>query len=129
MYSKLYIKYYNFLNKRKSFDSMFNASCIVFFTQVVHVFLLVLIFSKLLKFEIPSFSDNRSINKLYFSPIAILWLYLTHTFFSSKLKNKDFEKKVNKMKITNLNFFTLIIMTILIPLFLVIILSGGKIWQ
>ena len=129
MYSKLYIKYYNFLNKRKSFDSMFNASCIVFFTQVVHVFLLILIFSKLLKFEIPSFSDNRSINKLYFSPIAILWLYLTHTFFSSKLKNKDFEKKVNKMKITNLNFFTLIIMTILIPLFLVIILSGGKIWQ
>ncbi len=129
MYSKLYIKYYNFLNKRKSFDSMFNASCIVFFTQVVHVFLLILIFSKLLKFEIPSFSDNRSINKLYFFPIAILWLYLTHTFFSSKLKNKDFEKKVNKMKITNLNFFTLIIMTILIPLFLVIILSGGKIWQ
>lgn len=128
MYTKLYLQYLNFLKLKKNIDPTFNASCIVFLSQCVHFFLGMLILSKLFDFKISSFSSDNSSNRLFFMPVAAIWLYLVHKTFSAKSKKVDF-KKEKIYELNNLQFLILVVVTILIPLYFIIILSGGQIWK
>lgn len=129
MYTTLYFKYYNFLKARKSNDPTFNTSCIIYLTQGIHFFFVALLLGKFLDFKIPSFSADNSTNKLLFFPIGIIWLYFVHKFFSSKLKRTNLEKISGVSELNTQKFIILIIVTILIPLYCIILLSGGQIWK
>lgn len=129
MYTNLYFKYYNFLKARKSNDPKFNASCIIYLTQVIHFFFVVLFLGKFLYFKIPSFSADNSTNKLLFFPIGIIWLYFVYKIFSSKLKRINLEKIPAVSELNTQKFLILMIVTILIPLYCIIFLSGGEIWK
>ena len=101
MYVFLYKKNYSYLKKNKNFDPIFNSSCLIFIIQGVHFFLLMLILSKLFLFEIFKFSSDNSINKLYFYPIGLLWLYLVFRYFKNKTTkfNNWSQKKVKGSEI------------------------------
>ncbi len=129
MYTALYLKFYNFLKSKKTIDPTFNTSCILFIMQLTHFFLVILLLSKMFHFKVPSLSNDNSTNKLLFYPISILWLYLTHKFFSSKLKRTNSEKISCVRDLNNLKFIILIFVTILLPLYGIIIISGGQIWK
>lgn len=123
MYVFLYKKNYSYLKKNKNFDPIFNSSCLIFIIQGVHFFLLMLILSKLFLFEIFKFSSDNSINKLCFYPIGLLWLYLVFRYFKNKTTNMKVETTSKKELIWYL------IILLFIPLYFIIILSGGQIWK
>lgn len=129
MYTSLYFKFYIFLKSKKSIDPSFNASCLIFIMQFIHLLLVILLLGDFFQFKIPSFNTNNSTNKLMFFPIGLLWLYFTHKFFSSKLKQTDLKKVKCVYELNNSKFFVLISGTILIPQYFIIVLSGGKIWK
>ena len=123
MYVFLYKKIYSYLKKNKNSDPIFNGSCLIFIMQGVHFFLLMLILSKLFLFEIFKFSSNNSINKLCFYPIGFLWLYLVFKYFKNKTTNIIVET------ITKKELIWYFIFLLIIPLYFIIVLSGGKIWR
>lgn len=129
MYTSLYFKFYNFLKSKKSNDPTFNASGLIFIMQLIHFLLVMLLLGKFFQFKVPSFSADNSTNKLMFFPIGILWLYFAHKFFSSKLKQTNLERISGVAELNTQKFVILMIVTILIPLYCIIILSGGQIWK
>ena len=123
MYIFLYKKIYSYYKLNKNFDPIFNSVCLVFITQVVHFFLLMLILSKIFLFKMYTFSSDSSINKLCFYPIGILWLYLVFRYFKKKTDTVKIETTTKK------ELLLYLIICLLIPLYFIIILSGGKIWK
>ncbi len=123
MYIFLYKKFYSYFKLNKNFDPIFNSVCLVFIIQGVHFFLLMLILSKIFLLEMYKFSSDNSVNKLYFYPIGIVWLYLNFRYFKKKTDIITVEKTSKK------ELFLYLLFCLLIPLYSVIILSGGKIWK
>jgi len=123
MYVFLYKKIYSYFKMNKNFDPIFNSACLVFIIQGVHFFLLMLILSKIFLLEIFKFSSDNSVNKFYFYPIGILWLYLVFRYFKKKTVTIKVEMTTKK------ELFFYLLFCLLIPLYLIIILSGGKIWK
>ncbi len=83
----------------------------------------MLILSKIFLLEIFKFSSVNSVNKLYIYPIGIVWLYLNFRYFKKKTDTITVEKTTKK------ELFLYLLFCLLIPLYSVIILSGGKIWK
>ena len=123
MYIFLYKKIYSYFKLNNNFDPIFNSVCLVFIIQGVHFFLLMLILSKIFLLEMLKFSSVYSINKLYFYPIGIVWLYLNFRYFKKKTDTITVEKTTKK------ELFLYLLFCLLIPLYSIIILSGGKIWK
>jgi hypothetical protein len=107
----------------KNLDPIFNSVCLIFIIQGVHFFLLMLILSKIFLFEMFKFSSDNSVNKLYFYPIGILWLYLVFRYFKKKTDTIKIETTTKK------ELFLYLLICLLIPLYFIIVLSGGKIWK
>ena len=63
------------------------------------------------------------LNKLCFYPIGLLWLYLVFRYFKNKTTNMKVETTSKKELIWYL------IILLFIPLYFIIILSGGQIWK
>jgi hypothetical protein len=127
MYSKLYFIIYAFFKAKKNHDPEFSTVGIVFISQIIHVFLLLLVVKHFIAFEIPKYSNDSAINKLAFFPIGIIWLIIVYYYFKNKIE-KMF-KRFNKVTLTNIQFAILIIFVIILPLYSVIILSGGEVWK
>jgi hypothetical protein len=123
MYIFLYKKIYSYFKLNKNFDPIFNSVCLVFIIQGVHFFLLMLILSRIFLLEMFKFSSVYSVNKLYFYPIGIVWLYLNFRYFKKKTDTITVEKTSKK------ELFLYLLFCLLIPLYFIIILSGGKIWK
>jgi len=123
MYIFLYKKIYSYFKLNKNFDPIFNSVSLVFIMQGVHFFLLMLILSRIFLFEMFKFSSDNSVNKLYFYPIGIVWLYLVFRYFKKKTTTIKVEK------ITKKELFLYLLFCLFIPLYGIIILSGGKIWK
>src|SRR5690554_1000440 len=127
MYNWLFFKVYGYYKSKDNDDPLFNSIGPVFFAQVVHVSLIVLVFSKIFHFEIPVLSTNSSINKILLLPLMGLWLVFIYFYYKSKSKSYDFDKSHPPISIYKLILIVFII--ILIPLYFVIRLSGGQIWR
>jgi hypothetical protein len=123
MYIFLYKKIYSYFKLNKNFDPIFNSVCLVFIIQGVHFFLLMLILSKIFLLEMYKFSSVNSVNKLYFYPIGIVWLYLIFKYFKKITQTIKIETTTKK------ELFLYLLFCLLIPLYFIIILSGGKIWK
>ncbi len=98
-----------------------------FFAQVVHISLLALIFSKIFDFRIPVFSSDNSTNKMLLLPFMGLFLILIFYYYKRKIKKytyTDNGKSINLFKL-----ILIVFLVVLIPLYLVIKLSGGEIWK
>jgi hypothetical protein len=119
----LYKKIYSYFKLNKNFDPIFNSVCLVFIIQGVHFFLLMLILSKIFLLEMYKFSSVNSVNKLYFYPIGIVWLYLIFKYFKKITQTIKIETTTKK------ELFLYLLFCLLIPLYFIIILSGGKIWK
>ena len=123
MYVFLYKKVYSYFKMNKNLDPIFNSVCLIFIIQGVHFFLLMLILSKIFLFEMFKFSSDNSLNKLYFYPIGILWLYLVFRYFKKKTDTIKIETTTKK------ELFLYLLICLIIPLYFIIVLSGGKIWK
>ena len=126
MYGKLYYAIYGYFKNKKNHDLLFNTSCLVFISQVIHFFILSLIVLKIFKMEFPKFSGDNSQNKLFFLPLAGIWIFILHKYFQNKLQ--ILEKKYKNKVFLN-NIYWIVILSIIIPLILLIKLSGGSIWK
>lgn len=126
MYGKLYYAIYGYFKKQKNHDPLFNTSCFVFISQVIHFFILSLIVLKIFKMEFPKFSGDNSQNKLFFLPLAGIWLFILHKYFQIKLQ--ILEKKYKNKVFLN-NIYWIVILSIIIPLILLIKLSDSSIWK
>jgi hypothetical protein len=127
MYNWFFYTLYNYFQNKKNYNPLFHSVALVAFAQVIHFCLLSLIIAKLVNFDLKSFSNENSINKLTIFPFALIWLYLIERHYKNKVENKNlkFSKKVYKL-------FELILISIIfifIPLFFLIKLSGGQIWK
>lgn len=129
MFSKLYFIYYSFLKSKKSFDPTFNAVSVVYLTQVIYFFVISILFGKVFGYGIPKFNSSGSINKILFLPFAILWFYFCFRYFRNSLLKSDLKKVLEKNKIGNAKVLVIFILTFIIPLYLLIILSGGQVWK
>ena len=103
MYTFIFRKIYSFFLSKKNHDPVFNASGLVFIMQLIHFFLLVKFFG----FKAYAFSSDSTINKLWFYPIGIVWLFLVFKFFNSKkdkLKgtNQPPRKKIERRVLINI---------------------------
>ncbi len=127
MYSKLYFIIYSFFKSKKNHDPVFNCACLVFIAQLVHVFLLLQGIKYLIDFDIPKYSSNSDTNKLAFFPIGIIWLIIVHYFFKNRIDKMS--KKYSIPVISKMKFIILLIIVIILPLYGVIKLSGGDVWQ
>ncbi|BCY27418.1 hypothetical protein [Flavobacterium okayamense] len=110
MYTFLYNKFFNFLKSKKSYDPEFNAIGLVFFIQIIHVFLLI----KLIGLKVPAFSKDYMTNKLMFIPFGAVWLYIVYLYFKRKTTQIKFEIVSQK------HFVILLIFSLLLPLILLI---------
>ena len=128
MYSWLFNGIYNFLNKKtKDIDPKFSASGIVFISQIAHFALIIMIIQHFADIELPRFSKESFYNKLGLFPIGIIWLILIHVFFK---KNFDkIQSKYGKKAFNRLQFLGLILISVLIPIYIAIKISGGQIWK
>lgn len=127
MYSWLFFKIYDYFKSRNNDDSVFNASLLVFFAQIVHVTVLLLSFSKIFSFDMPRFSTDNATNKLFIIPIVALWSVFVHIFYKRKVKKQELSNNINPIKLYQL--ILLIFVVIFIPLYIGIRLSGGQIWK
>lgn len=125
MYSRLYYNIYMFFKDKNNHDPSFNTAGIIFIAQVLHFFVVLMLISKILNFEIPTFSKDNSVNKLAFFPIATIWLILVHKFYEKKIELLMLKFKNKK----RYNVYLILLFFILIPLLLVIKLSGGVLWR
>lgn len=125
MYGKFYYNIYVFFKNKNNQDPTFNTACLVFIAQVIHFFVILLSISKILNFDLPVFSKDNSNNKLAFFPIAIVWLILVHKFFGNRIEFLSSKYKNEK----KYNFHIILLFLILIPLFILIKLSGGSVWK
>lgn len=121
MYNWLFFKIYLFFLKKNNHDPIFNTSAIIFFSQVSHFFLILKLLSFFFNFEILKFSSDNSNNKLFFFPIGILWLVLVNFYYKKKVQNFKVIKKNNSLNLPQL--LGLVFFIIIIPLYMVIILS------
>lgn len=112
MYTFIFRKIYSFFLSKKNHDPVFNASGLVFIMQLIHFFLLVKIFG----FKVYAFSSDSVINKLWFYPIGIVWLFLVFKFFNSKKDELKVETVSVKDIVLNLILWLLIPLIILIQL-------------
>jgi|SRR5690554_4616312 len=127
MYNWLFFKIYDYYRNKDNDDPTLNASGLVFIAQGIHVAALLLIFSKIFHFDIPGFSTEKSINKLFFIPILYLWVTFVNRYYKNKVKNRQFRNNIDPVSLYKLILIVFII--ILIPLYFVIRLSGGQIWR
>jgi len=127
MYYWLFIKFYNFYKKKNNYDPLFNSVALIFFAQIVHFFLIFIILGSIFNFDIPSFSENRFINKLAFLPISLLWLVTINNYYKNKLKKSVSNSDHKELKLYE--FLASIFLIIVLPLYIAIKLSGGQIWK
>ena len=120
MYNWLFFKIYNFLKQKNNHDSLFNASLLLFFSQGVHFFLVLKLLSYLLDFKILKFSDDNTLNKLTFLPIALIWGYFVYIYYTKKVK-KSKQVKIQSLKTSQ--FLLLLIIIIIFPLLVLIKIS------
>lgn len=125
MYGKIYFSIYRFFKSKNNQDPTFNSACLVFISQVLHFFTLALLISNIFNLTLPVFSEDNTVNKWFFFPIAIIWLFIIHKFFEKRIE--DLNKKFQNEK--EYNFYLLITVVVIIPLFAVIKLSGGSLWK
>lgn len=130
MYTKLYFTYFSFLRSRKSVDPKFEAVSIVFLTQVVHFFIILLLVGIILEVNtIPRFSETRATNRFLFLPIAAIWYYLCFHYLRNKLEKLNPKNQLSKYDIGGWATLALFTISFLLPLYILIILSGGQIWK
>lgn len=111
MYTFLYRKVYNFLKSRKKVnDAEFNSIGLVFFIQLIHVFLL----TKIIGLNIPSFSKDYMTNKLLFMPFGVVWLYLVFLYLKRETKKITFEDVSLK------HFVLILVFSLVLPLIVLI---------
>lgn len=127
MYNWFFFKIYDYYKSKDNDDPLFNSIGPVFFAQVVHVSLLVLVFSKIFHFEIPVLSTNSSINKILLLPLMGLWLVFISKFYKNKVKNRKLNNDVKPINLYQL--LLIVFVVIFIPLYIGIKLSGGQIWR
>src|SRR5690554_4638150 len=127
MYNWLFFKVYGYYKSKDNDDPLFNSIGPVFFAQVVHVSLIVLVFSKIFHFEIPVLSTNSSINKILLLPLMGLWLVFISKFYKNKVKNRKLNNDVKPINLYQL--LLIVFVVIFIPLYIGIKLSGGQIWR
>jgi len=114
MYTFLYKKIYNFLKSRKKVhDAEFNSIGLVFFIQLIHVFLLF----KIIGLNIPSFSKDYMTNKLMFIPFGAIWLYFVFLYLKRKTEKITFENVSLK------HFVLILVFSLVLPLIVLIELS------
>ena len=127
MYNWLFFKVYNYFKNKNNDDPLFNSVGLVFFAQIVHISLLILIFSKIFDFKIPAFSTDNSTNKMLLLPFMGVLLVLTYFYYKRKVNKNNF--KNNDKPISLYKLILIIFLVIFIPLYFIIKLSGGEVWK
>lgn len=119
MYRLIYIYIIKLVEKRNP-DPQFYAAGYIFFTQLVHVSLLLSIIKKAFNLNYPVFSETYFINKLFWIPIALIWLIIVHIYYKKRLSN--FEKFYSTRKILTLKNTIFVFSSLIIPLLFTILL-------
>jgi hypothetical protein len=108
------------LVEKRNPDPLFYSAGFVFFTQVVHVGLILSIIKKLFSIQYPVFSDTYLINKLSMMPFALIWLIIVHVYF--KKRYSKLKKLYAGQKIVSLKNTVIVFSVLLIPLVIMILL-------
>lgn len=127
MYNWLFYKIYTFYIHKNNHDPVFNTSILICFAQIIHSTVFLLLLSKLFSFEMPFFSHNSSINKLFLMPIMGLWLIIVYLFYRNKIKKYNFDSNSKPLKLVQL--ILIIFLIVFIPLYIGIRLSGNQLWK
>lgn len=109
------------LVERRNPDPKFYSSGFLFFVQLVHAIFLLALIKKIFDLHYFVFSKIYLVNKLYWIPLAIVWLVVVYIYY-----NKRYSELIKLYKgkdiITTRN--TIIVFSLLlIPLMFTIILS------
>lgn len=126
MYFWILCKYYNYLKLKNNSDPLFNAVCIIFITQVIHFGLIAIIIRNFFYINLFVLETDNVNHKLAFFPVGIVWLVSAYFYYKRRINKHKFEHQ------KSVHFFRpllIFIMTALIPLYIAINLSGGKIWM
>lgn len=122
MYDWFFYRVYQYLKNKNNHDAQFNATTLTFIVQVVHFISILLLASNLMSYKIPKIKSKWS-----FFPLGIIWLILLFWYFKKRLET--FENKFDNETLTKKQFLILLIFVLLLPLLLIIKLSGGQIWK
>lgn len=128
MYTYLFKNFYVFFKSRKNPEAVFNSSLLVFLAQGIHFFLLYALVENIFEFRIVELiSERKSVSKIYFLPFVFIWMFLVERYFKNKsnhIKDIEFNKTMNIYQ-----FLILLFSVLVLPLYIVIKLSGGEIWK
>ena len=117
MYNFVYCYMFQLAKKRNPTPD-FNAAGFVWIMQFIHIAFILAIIKKVCHIEYFRFSDVYFYNKLFFAPIAILWLILTYRYY--KKRTDRIMKSYSGKKIITLKNSLVVFSLLLIPLIIMI---------
>jgi hypothetical protein len=98
----------------------FHAACFVWFYQFTQIAFILSIVKKTLDISFPRFSEVAIYNKLFFAPIAIVWLILTLRYYNKR--SEIILKTYAGRKILTVKHFLIVFTPILIQIFVMSLL-------
>jgi len=114
MYNFVYIFFYRLGSKRNP-DAKGAAKTFVALATFMHLFLLASIITFAFDIKIPSLHESSILNKLYFSPIGILWYFLISHFYNEKKINQLIKESEKTKSILNIKNILLILLIMVVP--------------
>lgn len=124
MYYWLYLRFYVYLKTKKDNDSTFDAACLIFLAQVVHLIFIFTLLDRVGLFDFPKFPDNSS-GKFAYIPFLIPWLVLVYFYYKRKIKR---DQRVLPESLPGYRLAILYAVVVFIPLYIAIKLRGDSLW-
>lgn len=106
------------LIQKRNPDPKFEAIGFVWFTQLVHICLILAIIKKAFILSYWNFSETYFYNKLFLMPFAIIWLLLFYWYF--KKHTAEIEKSFEGRNVLTFKNGVIVVSVLLIPLFIMI---------
>lgn len=117
MYKLIYYYIFKLIEKRNP-DPKFGAITFVWLTQFIHVAFVLAVLKKVFTLTYPAFSQTYFYNKLFFMPIAIIWLIIFNYYFNKRADK--IAKLYAGKEILTLKNTIIVFSSLLIPLFIMI---------
>lgn len=82
-----------------------------------------------MNFDVPALSEDRGTNKILFCIIVVPWIFVVYIFLKNKLAKEDLKILLKKYDYGNLKVLMIFVISFLIPLYILIIATGGQVWK
>jgi len=109
------------LVERRNPDPKFYSAGFLFFVQLVHVSFLLVLIKEIFDLHYFVFSKTYLVNKLYWMPLAIVWLIVVNIYYNKRYP--ELVKLYEGKEIITTRNTIIVFSLLLIPLIFTIILS------